>query len=112
MKKNRKSSDQTAVARLTNCWCKFSSPKFCQSAGPAGGGAAVLMYNLTAWLGVDRVTAGGIYVMLDMSLGFISIVINVVILATVKNSDSLQQDIRYFLLANLRSVFLLRNPLM
>ena len=69
-----------------------------------------MMYNLTAGLGVDKVTAGGIYVMLDMSLGFISIVINVVILATIKNSDSLQQDIRYFLLANLRSVFLLKIP--
>ena len=48
-----------------------------------------------------QVTAGGLFVFIEMSLGFLATVLNVIVLATIKNSHSLLSQPRYVLLANL-----------
>ena len=48
-----------------------------------------------------QVTAGGLFVFIEMSLGFLATVLNVIVLATIKNSSSLLSQSRYVLLANL-----------
>ena len=57
--------------------------------------------DLIALLGIDHVLAGGIFVAVEMSLGFISILLNVIILATIRNSETLQKDFNYILMGNL-----------
>ena len=57
--------------------------------------------NLLIYLGIDHVLAGGLFVAIEMSLGFISIILNVIILATIRNSESLQNEEQYILLGNM-----------
>ena len=57
--------------------------------------------DLLILLGIDHLLAGGIFVAVEMSLGFISILLNVIILATIRNSESLQNEEQYILLGNM-----------
>ena len=57
--------------------------------------------DLLILLGIDHVLAGGIFVAIEMSLGFISILLNVIILATIRNSDALQKEEQYILMGNM-----------
>ena len=52
-------------------------------------------------LGIEQVLAGGIFVAIEMSLGFISMILNVIILATIKHSELLQNDEKYLLMGNM-----------
>ena len=43
-------------------------------------------------------TAGGLYVLVEMALGFIGTVLNVIVLATIKNSNRLLSEPAYLLI--------------
>ena len=43
-------------------------------------------------------TAGGLYVLVEMSFGFIGTVLNVIVLATIKNSNRLLSEPAYLLI--------------
>ena len=43
-------------------------------------------------------TAGGLYVLVEMSFGFIGTVLNVIVLATIKNSNHLLSEPAYLLI--------------
>ena len=45
-------------------------------------------------------TAGGVYVLIEMSFGFLATVLNVIVLATIKNSKRLLSEPAYLLIAN------------
>ena len=45
-------------------------------------------------------TAGGVYVLIEMSFGFLATVLNVIVLATIKNSNRLLSEPAYLLIAN------------
>ena len=57
--------------------------------------------DLMEILGIEQVLAGGIFVAIEMSLGFISMILNVIILATIKHSELLQNDEKYLLMGNM-----------
>ena len=57
------------------------------------------MINLTHVLDIDNVTAGGIFAGADFSLAILSLVLNVIILATIKNSNSLCSDVHFVMYA-------------
>ena len=57
--------------------------------------------DLISLLGIDHVLAGGLFVGIEMSLGFISILLNVIILATIRNSEALQGEENYILMGNM-----------
>ena len=54
-----------------------------------------------AVFGMSHITAGGVFVTLDFSLSIIATVLNVIIVATIKNSSYLLQEPHYSLLASL-----------
>ena len=57
--------------------------------------------DLVSLLGIDHVLAGGLFVGIEMSLGFLSILLNVIILATIRNSEDLQREEKYILMGNM-----------
>ena len=57
--------------------------------------------DLVSLLGIGHVLAGGLFVGNQMSLGFLSILLNVIILATIRNSEALQREEKYILMGNM-----------
>ena len=57
--------------------------------------------DLVSLLGIDHVLAGGLFVGIEMSLGFLSILLNVIILATIRNSEDLQGEGNCILMGNM-----------
>ena len=57
------------------------------------------MINLTHVIGIDSVTAGGVFAGVDFSLAIFSMVLNVIILATIKNSNILCSDVHFVMYA-------------
>ena len=51
--------------------------------------------------GLDHLTAGGVFVTLDFCLSILATILNVIIVATIKNSSSLLQEPYYSFLASL-----------